>query len=290
MTPKVKTFFKVLRNSLFPNSYYYQKITKTRFNFSLKYFLAFVISLNLIYFIYLFYKYSPNKTIRFLTRIINQLNSYPKDLVIINDRQEVITSLTRPYFFWGGYENIRLWLVINESSQPQDILKFNSYVLITKNSLTIKPNFIKKNYYTFPLPQQNIKFDYSTASKLKNIFLGLKNNVYLYYIILTLPFYIIFNLASISIIFFYLLIISFITYLFFHYFFKKRIHFRKVLQISFHASTFPLIIDYLFVISPPRFFVNLPLKFSISLPTAFLILLTIFVFGAVYEAYISNNE
>lgn len=85
----------------------------------------------------------------------------------------------------------------------------------------------------------------------------------------------------------YILIAALIAYVIFLFLVKQRINFRKTLQISFHAVTLPLIIDYFLMIFRPTIYVNninVP-RFSASLPILFLILLCIFIFGGIYEAH-----
>lgn len=292
MKQKVKTFFHIFKNSLIPNSSYYKKIVKTHFSFSLKYFLVLILILNFLLIALSIIKFNPKQTKTFLSRIAKELEKYPPSLIIKINKGFVSSTLDYPYFFWGGYQNKRLWFVIDQSANPNSIIKYNSYFLLTKKELVIKPNFIDKKYNIINLNRiNNLTISETTIKKIvKTIYFIQKNLILLY--IISLPFvFIFFSISSLIISFFYLLIISFIVRQIFYHLFHRKIHFKKIFQLGLHSITTPLVLDYLIFIYPPKFsLIILTIKsFIIPFPIAFLILLFVFVIASVYEAYHNNK-
>jgi len=291
MKQKVKTFFHVFKNSLIPNSSYYKKVVKTHFSFSLKYFIILILILNLFLTFFFLSKFRLSRTKIFLNRIIKELQNYPPSLVIKINNGSLSSTLEYPYFFWGGYQNKRLWLVIDESATPNNIIKYNSYFLLTKKNFVKKLSFIKKSYQVMPLTKiGSLTISNNEIRKIINFFSFIEKNLLIIYLF-SLPLFFIFT-SSLSFIvgLIYLLIISFIVYQIFHYFFHRRIHFKKILQIGFHSITTPLFLDYLFFIKPPQISFSLPFKIILPFPIAFLILLLVFVFCAVYETYHNDQK
>lgn len=303
MRQKVKTFFHVFTRSLIPNAQYYKKIAKTPFNFSFRYFFIFLLLLNLIFTYQLFQKYNLKKTRIFIDRLINELEKYPNNLIISIKNGYLKTNLNQPYFFWGGYENKRLWLVIDESDNKEEIIRFyNSYFLLNKKSLVFKPNFLNPYYKSFSFNSSKvIEINKNKVILLANFLRKINANLLLLYLLIIPLLFVFIMLSSLFISFFYILIITFISFYFFKLFFHRRIHFKKSFQLGLHAATFPLIVDYFVVIydinqslRPGLFFIkNLNSSFLskliIPFPLVFVFILTIFIFGAIYETYQNNH-
>lgn len=293
MRQKVKTFFHVFTQSLFPQPSYYQKIPKTSFSFSLKYFSSLIIILNLILVIYLTIKYNPGKVDRFLNSIIVSLKTYPDELVINIRKGNLFTSYNRPYFFWNESDGKRnLLLVIDETTLPSKIDQYRSLLLLTSKEIVIRtdkqPNKINN---TLPLTYfGNQTFNKKISEKIIQSLIVLKNLLLASYFIIIPGLIIFLLLSSFLINFFYLSIISFIIYIIFKVYFRKRIHYKKTLQVAFHAVSFPLLLDYFLIIFKPSIQANISLKPFVPSPLIFLILLAVFIFAAVYEAYQNHQH
>jgi len=288
MRQKVKTFFHVFSQSLFPQSDYYQKIPKASFGFSLKYFSSFIIILNLILIIFLTVKYNPGKINRFINSIIINLKTYPEELVINVRKGRLFTSYNRPYLFWNESDGKRnLLLVIDETALPSKINQYRSFLLLTSKEIVIRtdkqPN---KIINILPLTYfGNQTFNKKTSQKTVQSLTVFKNLLLLSYLIIVPVLIILLPISSFLINFFYLSVISFIIYIIFKVYFHKRIHYKKTFQVALHAASLPLLLDYFLIIFKPSIQTNVPLKPFIPSPLAFTILLTVFVFAAVYEAY-----
>jgi len=284
MWRKVKTFFHVFKSSLFPQPTYYHKLTKAQYSFSFKYFVFLIFVLNSIFICSFVIKYSPSKINRFINSVTKQVGSVPKEMVVNVNKGSLFTNYNRPYFFWATYNNQqKLLLVIDETADPGKIDIYNTYILVTSREIVVKlsqgPKIISlKNFgrHTFQAK------DFEKASRSLKTFSKL---FYLVYFISIPCLLIILPLVSFSITLFYLFIISLIVYLFFKTYYHKRIHFKKTLQLSFHAVSLPLILDYFLNIFRPTLPTNIRFKLFIPTPLAFLIILVMFVFAAVYEAY-----
>lgn len=293
MWRKVKTFFHVFRGSLFPQPAYYHKITKASFSFSLKYFISLIFILNLIFVSYLIVKYNPGKSNRFLSNITREINLIPKEFVININQGNLFTNHNRPYFFWSMYNNRKkLLLVIDETASPDKINIYNTYILVTGREIVIKNDSSASNTFKI-LSLKNIgrrSFDKKDFEKIAIVLATISKLLYVFYII-AIPFLLILlPFLSIIITLIYLIIISLIVYLFFKTYYHKRIHFKKTLQLSFHAVTLPLVLDYFLMIFEPTIPANIRLKLFIPTPLAFLIILAMFVFAAVYEAYMAKHH
>ncbi len=288
MRRKVKTFFHVFQGSFFPHAVYYRKITRSPFSFSLKYFISLIFILNFIFFCYVVLKYNPTRLNNFLVNLTQVTRSIPKELVININNGALFTNYNRPYFFWlKNKDKKNLLLVIDETASPEKIDTYNSYILITNREIVIKKKLSSlKDFRIFPLKNFNKKIiDQKDFQKTATFFTFLHNFFYFFYFIAIFCLFIFLPLLSLGITFFYLTIISLLVYLFFKTYYHKKIHFKKTLQLSFHAVTLPLLLDYFLMIFKPTFPVNIHSQLSIPAPLIFLILLTIFVFAAVYEAY-----
>lgn len=293
MWQKVKTFFHVFRYSLIPHSNYYSKIPKVRFRFSLKYFISLIVGLNLIFVLFLSTKYNPAKINQFIDDIVYNLNHYPADLEINLDKGRLITSYNRPYFLWAtlGVQK-KLLIVIDENAKPEKINTYNSIVLVTRTDIVMKTGNKDTNTFTvYPLSYiSNQQITRKSIEQTIQTLNFIKTLVFWGYLIIMPLLLILLPLLSFAITIIYLLIISLIIYYIFKIYYRKNIHFKKTLQISLHAVTFPLILDYFLLISKPCITANINVQPILTTPVAFLLLLTVFVFVAVYETYQNGKQ
>jgi hypothetical protein len=283
---KVKAFFYILSKSAFLNKNYYKKITKTSFSFSLKYLIGLIFFLNLIFILSFINRYSYYKIKNFFNAASASLANYPQDIIISVQNNTLFTTLDRPYFFWINEDKQqRLLLVIDQSADIKKIDFYKSLFLITPTTIVMHFN---NKYYYYPLSILNGL----SVNKIKveqwRLFLNtLSSKLFLYYFIGVIFLFVFFNLVSFLITITYLFIVSSVVFLYFKLFNHRHIHFKKVLQISFHANTFPYLLDYLFL-SLPKAIIKLPYPTIISVqsfPLFFLLILILFTIIGVREAY-----
>jgi len=292
MRQKVKTFFHVFKQSIFPQPDYYSKIPKVSFTFSFKYFSSLIISLNLILLIFVSVKYNPGKINRFINSIIISFKEYPNELIINLRKGSLFSSYNRPYLFWGELAGKRkLYLVVDESASADKILQYHSQVLLTKKELVVNNQTSNVKYQTIPLTYFGDKtFDKKDSERLISLLTITKSLLIVIYLVVVPSLMLILPFSSFIITLFYLSIISFFIYVVFKTYFHKRIHYKKIFQVGLHAVTLPLLLDYILIIFKPSIPANFYFKPFIPSPIAFVILVAVFVFAAVYEAYESKQQ
>lgn len=147
-----KTFYYVWKNS-FSSAKYYKDIIKAPFSFSLKYFLFFCFLLSVITTVYLGVKIF-NPLNNFLKRFPQVLiKVYPAELEVKIRRGVVSTNVQEPYFLpvdrlektFEDFNNdvkglnsdkIENILVIDTRAKVEDMARFQTYALLTKNYLS----------------------------------------------------------------------------------------------------------------------------------------------------------
>lgn len=277
---KVKAFFYVFFRSLIPQTSYYEELSRTSFSFSLKYFIFLLFFLNAIFITLIAIRIHPVKINRLLDSLNAGLNDYPKNLVLTLKKGILISSFNRPYFLWLDYENKKnLLVVVDENAPVQKINQYKSSILLTSKYLAIK-NMRDDNLSVIALNKFSDQTIDSAAvtsiqnniQKAKSVFMFLFFSIFIF-LLFALP------ILSFFLNLFYLLFASLLVLVLFRAFSKKyagRVKFGKTLQLSLHAITLPLTLDY-----------GLTLLSIKSRPSSllFLFLTSVFVFAAVYEAY-----
>lgn len=285
----VKTFFHNFIKSLFPHAGYYSKIIRSPFSSSFKYLVMFLLVLNVSLVLFIVSQFNPNKVSMFLSSYSASLNSYPDDLVISIHKGRLLTNYSRPYLLWIDQQGEKnLLAVVDETATPDKIRLYGASVLLTSQDAVIN-NTGTGNVSVFPL---QILDDQKITKQQMNSLVQLINKIRfvfpMLYILILLFLIIFIPLISLIITFVYLFLASIIVFLVFKLFLQKHFHFRKIFQISFHAITFPLLLDYsLIVIRPtinsgPGFLMAIK---QIPFPMLFLIILAVFVAVGVYEAH-----
>src|SRR3989344_520307 len=251
---KVKTFVHVFINSLFPLAWYYKKILKTRFSFSLKYLITLIVILHILFGAIFFIKYSViNQSLPQLNKnLFDMLSNYPSDLIIRIKNSQLTTNYDHPYIMWFNSKKFPTpVLAIDSFAQPEKINEYRSYVLIHDNAITIRnPN--NGRIKSYPLPSQNeYIINKNRVNQMQNVlldtfairFTSIIIAGYIGILILLLIVFIIVKLL-------YLLLFSVIIFFIMRTILKNTdIHYKKIVQISFHASTLPLIFEYLVITS-----------------------------------------
>lgn len=254
MFKKLKTFSRVFKNSAYKTSYY-EDVLKAPFSFSFKYFLFlfFVIGFTTWLSIAIIFTKKVSPYLNQLKTQIPQL--YPADLTINIKDGQVSINVSEPYFiplkpswfpleFQPGLENqpIHNVLVIDTAVEPSEINKYQTFILLTKDSVAFTQNRNEiriqslQDIKAFTLDRQLIEVGWQ---KIVPYFHWITP------IILGLLFYI-FILGTIIIQFIYLVIFSLLTFITAKFFKQKAISYPKALQINFHAVTLPTIISIIF--------------------------------------------
>ncbi|MDH7476464.1 MAG: DUF1189 family protein [Microgenomates group bacterium] len=283
---KVKTFFYVLKNSIFPQSSYYHKLKKTPFVFSLKYFFALMLFLNFVFLFLILLQINLQALLSFKNSLINNLNEFPNDLTISINRGSLITTLNRPYFLWlDNFGKKNLFLVIDESATPDRIKEYGANFMLTKKYLVIN-----KKYFFSSTPLSNINFSININ---RQMILWSLDLIKKYWFKLLITFFVfsffLFLFISFLVGFFYLILASLIVYLTF-LLISIKLPFKKIFQLSLHSSSLPLLINYFFgwlILFPGL------LKFQlikVNLSHSFLILVIIFLLGSVYTTFFEKRH
>lgn len=251
-----QTFISTFQKSAFKPDYY-QDVIKAPFSFSLKYFLFLFFSFGLLttitFSFYLLKEFNPNLN-KLKTAIIKL---YPSELEIKINNGQVSTNVNEPYFIPLKPEifpkeisqalknqprqNI---LVIDTKAHPSDIKKYQTFSLLSKDSLSFqtgnKETRIKslEEIKNLTLNQEIIKESLDKAVLfLKKIFPFLSISLLIF--------------ISLSIFlekFIYLVFFSLLSWPIAKFFFHKNLGYNKVLQINLQAITLPLIISAIFQI------------------------------------------
>lgn len=148
-----KTFFHVLKNS-FSSAKYYNEVIKTPFSFSLKYFLFFSLLLSIVTTVFL----SVSMVIplnEFLAKVPRLLvKVYPAELEVRIRKGQVSTNVEEPYYIplqqveqsvkeefqvkGATSEEIRNLVVIDTAASVEDLSKYQTAVLVTKQYLSYR--------------------------------------------------------------------------------------------------------------------------------------------------------
>lgn len=249
---KLKRFFiNVKRSAIDLN--YYKDILRAPFKFSLKYHFLLLFIISLIVGVKL------AAGIAILTpQIPGFVNNaklgarevYPKELVATVKNGEVSTNVKEPYFIklpksWS--EKDMNFIAIDTKAQPLDIQKYETPILLTKNSVVVIDN--KSGYRLYPV-SDFAKEDFALTNNEYQKFmdqvlpyLDQLPNLAIVLIIVSLTLWpilgtvvwLIWNLVWFLVI---ALIVLLITKLM-----KKKISFGKIYQMSLHAVTLPIIIN-----------------------------------------------
>lgn len=254
----------------------------------------FLLVMNVSLIVFLAMKYNPNKINTLLSAISTSLFRYPDELIITIHKGRLITNHNRPYLLWLDNQNEKnLLLVVDETATQKKIKQYGSSVLLTSQELIVNDTR-SGNVSSFPLSyledqritKEKINQLIQTINKAQRL-LPILFTASVLLLILLIPF------ASFIVTFVYLFLASLIVFFIFKFFLQKHFHFRKIFQVSFHAVTFPLLLDYsLMVIKPtirigPSFLIAFK---QIPFPMLFLIILAVFVAVGVYEAHGDGKE
>lgn len=249
MSRIVKGFFQNFKKSLLPQIPYYRTLLSVPMVQTLKYFIALIFFLNAIFFVILAVWANP----------VSSLKNIPEDL----------NTYDRPYFMWLDFDKRKiLFLVADRFAVPSDIGKYNSYALLTSDSLVINQD---KTGMNFQIPlNQELASNFATVigSSMPVILVFLIFGAFLIIPIISAVYFLLIIAAA-----------SLISYLIYNLIDKRHDH-SKTFQLALHASTLPIMVFY---------FLNLVVPTTPNLPLTTFILILIFTLCALYEAYLDKK-
>lgn len=291
---KVKTFFHIFYNSLIPHVRYYSHILKINFRTSLKYLILLIFILNVIFICSLIVKYNPSKINQTLDGVITSLHEYPDNLTIFVGKGSLMTNFDKPYFFWVNLPGQnQLVAVIDEFAEPSKIREYGALAMFTNKDI-VTQNSNTKELTVIPYSEGPVQtITKSSMNKIISIVDRLKLLLPFLYLIAVIIMLIALPIASFITTMFYLLLSSLLIFLFYRFIIQKRFTFKRIVQISFHAVTFPLSIDYILTIFRPSLKISNASLYSITpppFPVLFFILVVTFIAAGVYETHFEEQS
>lgn len=288
---KIKTFFHVLTNSAIPGEHYYKKIPKTHFGFSFKYlfFLIFIIHFITTVIVLTRILLFENTITNLKTNIMQTFDSFPQDLVITVKNRRLFTNYNHPFIAWFHYKSIPFpMVVVDEYAQAGKIREYDSLALLHAEGVTTQT---REKLSTYPFEKNTTYIiNKGKVEVLKNFFLYwfslLFPTAFLVFFVLSislLPFaYFIAKFISLAILSIVVFIAAKLSY--------PHIQYKKILQISLHAITLPLILEYItFLVMPHRPVFKLwpgtQLAVQLRFSWLFIAIYFLFIAVAVYEVY-----
>lgn len=262
---KLRAFFYSFKRSLVSPDYY-RDVIKTKFSFSLKFFLFSCFLLSLI--LGTVYSLSAQPALnKFVLELKRLPGYYPENLVIEIKNGQVNTNQKEPFFvplppFPGEGAEIKPpftnLLVIDTQAEIGEIKKYQTAALLTKDSLVIRTAEQTQELRAYPL--DNIK-DFTLDENLIQT-LWQKISIYFKYMVplattfIFLGLFIGLPLSK----FIHLVIFSLIT-LIFAKILKAKLSYKKSLQVNLHAFILPTLVQEVFKIAG----LQLPIPFFYSL-------------------------
>lgn len=276
-----QTFFYSLKRSLLSPDYY-QDILKAKFSFSLKFFFLVCFLFGLI--MGAFYSQKANQSLKEITKDLENLpDFYPKNLVVSIKNGEVSTNQTEPLFVplpsfqkpEPSLAQIQNLVVIDTNASIEDIAKYQTVVLVTKNNFVVKTSEYNQELRAYSLKEiKNFTLDEALAKDLWQ-----KISQYFKYLpaIVTIAVFLFTISLSLSVKFTHLLLFSLIA-LIFAKILKTSLTYKQVLQINLHAFILPTLVQSLFAL------------FGLADPFIFFYSLVLLIFNLVIFASMREKE
>lgn len=271
---KVKTFFHIFSNSLLPQAPYYHKLLRTKASYSLKYFLSLIYIVNLIFAVLVVARLNYAGFFDLKNSVLTSLSQYPKELTIMVRDGKMRSTYDRPYFFWTDIAGSkRLIAVVDETAAPSKVREYKALALFTRQSIVFpKGDGVKEVPYGKKSITVNEVYVKDLLSRVTTVFaIALPLIFVISILIAPLFFFILYVL--------YLVLLSGVSYLFFHAI-ARKVQYGKTFQLALHAFTLPVIVDYGLCLFKPE------IAGSFFIYIMFFILSLIFVLSGTYEAYL----
>ena len=252
---KLRSFARVFQSSLFEPGVY-GRFLKRSFMFSSLYLLGlltFLVFIKSVAVVIPFVIWSPHAKGAFTEYRLKALEWYPKGLTVTFNNGSVRTNMDEPYAIAFPKDfgiNDKTFITFDTRAQTKSITEYQTYILVTKNSIVYPDTTSDKGYKIYPFKKSGDYFMitkenyevlvnklYSVASALPQFFiLGILTFLF------GIPFImggLWFVLMSVRIFFLTLIVLGLSKLL------KKSFTLRQLFQLGLHAATFPLLFEFL---------------------------------------------
>ncbi|MFQ5451951.1 MAG: DUF1189 family protein [Candidatus Paceibacterota bacterium] len=272
---KVRTFLHVFVNSLLPLDSYYKKLHTTAFTFSVKYFTAliFIVSLFSVLAVSVRTFYLNSRIDDVAAASIKTIQNYPQDLYIKIVDGRLLTNYDKPFIAWFEYKGIpHPILVIDPLATPSKIDQYDTPILLTQDTAvvrfgdTIRIMRFNQNMNVTITQQSMLELQ----SFVEQLFAALPSIVTVFILLGSVIFFlIVFVYKAI-----YLALLALVIFILARFFFKS-LQYLKTYQIALHASTTPILLEFLTSL----------LRVQIQIPYWVVLLHVLFLSAALYETY-----
>lgn len=275
---KVKTFLDTFLNSLIPHHPYYYTLLHKKFAHSLLYFFTFVAVSYLCFLTIFSLRYHPySTTYATLNNFIESVETFPSNLMITVNKGIVHTNYGRPYFMWMNQDNKKILLfVVDEHATEKEVSQYRAISLVGHDAVYIK-NVDTNTYDKHSLDTLTTRVDRESIANYSQVFRNINATFSILFPVVTI-FVVPVLIAFIG--FVSIALIAVAVHLFGRSFTKRKLSYKKAVQIGLHAMTLPTIIIYTLAFINPRF------------PTfqLYALLITIFTVFAVHETYWESSH
>ncbi|MCL4374329.1 DUF1189 family protein [Patescibacteria group bacterium] len=273
---KVKTFLSVWQNSLFPNDQLSRKIIRFNFGFSYRYYLLLILSLHLLFSaLFLFPRLLKINQLK--NSLFQTINLVPDRLTIFFDRGLVWSNLDHPYLAWTDFDRQKILLfVLDENAGPNKINQYHSLMMLTRDYFVLTNLGSASGFAAFPVSRTT-----NLLTVNKTVLMNARGEINSFLIVLALGLSGLIIFGGVALVFVcetaWLIVLSAMIRLILR---RRRASFVKLLQIAFHAATFPLALTYILIL------LQIPIMAVVRVN---LILTIIYLVGAVYETYLGRT-
>ena len=213
-----------------------------------------------------------------LTALKNGLTEFPLSARIEKQNERLVTTLNSPYFLWiSPKDKMYLLAVVDENANNYKIREYQSLSLLTKKNLLLRTSLRSRPLIIEFNRLPNFIINKQSVDKVQKDVDRLISLVPFIYIPCLIILAFLFFFASVITTLLYIIVASVVTYLLFVFILRGKfdhylanVSLKSILKISLHAAALPIILDYLFTLTPP----------------IFLLILILFVGTGVYEAYL----
>ena len=279
---KLKTFWHVFKHSLIPLDYYYHKLRTTPLSFSIKYFVALVF---ILVFVATTLKtaifvstYSPNDLSTLVTSVEED---FPDDMVMyINKMGRLSTNQDKPYILFSPMtDNPRPLVVVDPKADKDKIYEYESNILLTERKMIVRAD---SNVYQFNYQlNQPVRIDKADVMNISQNAQVVLDSYWVFIIGVVLAAFLIAPPLIIAANAITLGIASLVVFVILKLIAKrKKIPYTKILQVSLHTVTGPLVIQCLMFV----------FALTAALPFWYLLLVYLFLAGGIFEAYFEKKK
>lgn len=275
---KVKAFFENFLRSCIPQKPYYHSLTRSHPKINFRFFLKVMLLANFIGIIHFIIIVNPVSITTSLGALKNSLAKFPFSSRIEKQNNRLSTTLTSPYFLWiSPKDKMYLLAVVDENANNYKIREYQSLSLLTKKNLLLRTSIRNRPLIIDVNRLPNFIINKESVFRVQKDVDSLISLVPFIYIPCLIVLAFLFFIASLITTLVYIIVASVVVYLLFVFILRGKfdhylanVSLKSILKISLHAAALPIILDYLFTLTPP----------------IFLLILILFVSVGVYEAYL----